>query len=54
MSDGKVLSKLDVRFRSDARKHTYGWTVRGKAKAGLTPARFVEIYESQGFRRVAP
>jgi hypothetical protein len=54
MSDGSVLEKSDVRFKPDqydpgGRRHSYGWTVKGKVKAGLTPRQFVEIYEKRGF-----
>ena len=46
MSDGAVLEKLDVRFRDDGRKHSYGWKVRGKLKAGLTAADYARIYRA--------
>lgn len=49
MSDGKILEKLDVRFRPDqfdpkGRYHSYGWKVSGTLKAGVDPARWLEIY----------
>lgn len=59
MSDGKILEKLDVRFRPFAswdpptgRPHSYGWKVFGKAKARLTAERFVEVYAKAGFTQV--
>lgn len=48
MSDGKVLEKLDVWFRGDNRFHSYGWKVKGRLKAGITPARWLEIYTAPG------
>jgi len=50
MSDGKILSKRDVRFKSDGRKHSYGWTVKAKVKADVTPERFRAAYERAGYR----
>jgi hypothetical protein len=53
MSDGKILEKLDVRFRPSpncswedpkGRRHSYGWKVHGTLKAGLTKDDFVRIY----------
>lgn len=52
MSDRKFLSKEDVRFRSDGRKHSYGWKVKGKLKAEVSTERFVEIYTKIGYTRV--
>lgn len=54
MSDRKILSKWDVRFRADnmypnGRPHSYGWNVRGKAKAGVDAAKFREIYLKAGY-----
>ncbi len=49
MSDGKILRKRDVVFRSDGTKHSYGWKVFGKAKAGVTAERFAEVYLSHGY-----
>jgi len=54
MSDGVVLEKRDVRFRPSGlswedpagERHTYAWKVRGKLKAGLTPADFTRIYQA--------
>jgi hypothetical protein len=55
MSDGKVLEKLDVRFRpspnapwEDPRgeKHSYGWKVHGKLKTGKTADDYARIYEA--------
>lgn len=53
MSDEKVLTKMDVVFRADGKKHSYGWKDSGKKiKAGLTVAEFSSVYESQGYVRV--
>lgn len=49
MSDGSIMEKRDVKFRSDNRRHSYGWSVLGKAKAGLTPRQFADIYAKRGF-----
>jgi len=49
MSDGAVLRKLDVRFKFDGRKHSYGWKNYAKAKPGLTPERFVEVFTARGY-----
>lgn len=56
MSNGKVLEKLDVIFHPNffdllGRKHSYGWKVKGKIKAGLTVEDFVAIYEKSGFTK---
>lgn len=51
MDDGKILKKMDVVFRSDNRKHSYGWKVTATLKAGVTTERFVEIYEKLGFTK---
>jgi hypothetical protein len=56
MSDRTILEKRDVRFRPDrfdvdGRRHSYGWTVRGRAKEGVDAAKFQAIYEKQGFTR---
>lgn len=53
-SDRTILEKRDVRFQPDrfdpeGRRHSYGWTVRGKAKEGVDAAKFREIYEKNGF-----
>ena len=37
----------------EGRKHSYGWTVKGKAKEGLTAERFVEVYKALGYVQVA-
>jgi len=57
MSDGKILEKWDVRFRPhmsydppEGNFHSYGWKVYGKAKAGLTAERFIEVYVKAGYR----
>ena len=49
MSDNTVLEKRDVTFRSDGRKHTWGWKVRGKLKAGATPAQWEAAYRAKGY-----
>ena len=56
MSDGKILEKRDVVFKPkfdwdspQGRRHTWGWKVKGKAKEGLTPERFAEIYSKIGY-----
>lgn len=55
MSDGSILEKRDVRFRPtpncswedpQGRRYSYGWKLRGKIKAGLTPADFARIYSA--------
>ena len=58
MHNGRVLEKLDVRFRPDAfepagRFHSYGWKVKGKLAAGKTPKTFRTAYERAGWRVVA-
>ena len=55
MDDGNILEKRDVRFKPiaglEGSKHSYGWKVLGKAKPGLTPERFVEIYVEKGYAK---
>jgi len=51
MSDGAVLKKLDIRFKSDGSKHSYGWKNYAKAKPGFTAERFVEIFTTKGYTR---
>lgn len=55
MSDGTVLEKIDVRFRPSpncswegpqGRRHSYGWKVSGKLKAGKTAEDFRAIYSA--------
>lgn len=51
MSDGTVLEKRDVQFQPDwldkaGRKHSYGWKVYGKLKAGLTADDFTRIFSA--------
>lgn len=55
MSDGTILEKLDVRFRPSpncswedpkGRRHSYGWKVHGKLKAGVTADDFARVYSS--------
>lgn len=60
MSDGKIMRKRDVRFKastySPAKKHSYGWKVLAKLKAGLDPVesieRFAQSYEAKGYVQV--
>lgn len=57
MSDGNILSKETVRWRPGTSNldygakptHDYGWKVKGKIKAGLTPEDFVRININKGF-----
>lgn len=51
MSDGTILVKSDVQFRSDPKPHSYGWKVKGKAKAGMTAEAFAEVYVKAGYAR---
>lgn len=48
MSDGSILEKTDVRFQpgpyDEGRRHSYGWKLVGKLKAGKTPQDFADIY----------
>jgi hypothetical protein len=51
MSDGTILEKLDVKFQPDwldktGRRHSYGWKVHGKLKAGITAADFARVYSA--------
>lgn len=52
MTDGTVLEKHDVLFRPGpfdypgSRRHSYGWKVAAKLKAGKTAADFVAIYQA--------
>lgn len=55
MSDRTILEKRDVRFQPDwldkeGRFYSYGWKVKGKAKEGVTPEKFIEIYSKAGFK----
>lgn len=62
MSDGKILEKLDVRFRPDGctwddargRLHSYGWKVHGTLKPGITSAEFTRIYTAPSSKTGAP
>src|SRR5437016_10851712 len=54
MSNGRVLSKLDVRFKPDqyepnGRLHSYGWKVKGKLAAGKTAESFEAAYCKAGW-----
>lgn len=51
MSDGVILEKIDVVFRSDGKKHSYGWKVRSKVKESVTPEKFVAVFEKKGYAR---
>lgn len=48
MTDGAILEKTDVVFKSDGKKHSYGWKVVF-AKAGVTPEKFVSHYVARGY-----
>ena len=49
MSDGTLLEKSDARW-PDGQKHSWGWTRRGKAKAGLTSSEWCAQYEHKGWK----
>lgn len=51
MSDGTILEKVDVRFKSDGSRHSYGWKAKGKAKKGLTAEQFVEVFAKAGYTK---
>lgn len=51
MSDRTILEKRDVVFRSDGKRHSYGWKVRTKVKEGVTAEKFIEVYTKLGFAR---
>ncbi len=58
MHNGRVLRKLDVRFRSDAftpepRFHSYGWKLWGRLAADKTPETFRAAHEWAGWRVVS-
>lgn len=48
MSDGSILRKYDVRWRSDSKRHSYGWKVLGK-KPLLTVEAFRSHYSKLGY-----
>ena len=48
MSDRTVLKKVDYKH-ADGMKHSTGWKVEGKAKEGVTPERFAELYAAHGY-----
>ncbi len=57
-SDRTILKKLDVRFTSDGRRHSYGWKKYGKMKepgVGEHPEapmqKFIEAFEKVGYTR---
>lgn len=55
MSDNKVLEKRDVRFKPDSihpegQRHSYGWTVRGKLKAGFAPEVWRDRHVEKGWQ----
>jgi len=52
MSNGRILRRLDVRFRPDAydpkgRLHSYGWKVYGKCKRDVDAVR--ALFVKRGF-----
>jgi hypothetical protein len=57
MSDGNILSRRVIRWRPGSSNlnyggkptHDYGWKVKGKIRAGLTPEDFVRINQDKGF-----
>jgi hypothetical protein len=49
MSDGKILEKRDVQFRSDGQKHSYGWKIRPRTKKDMTVEAFVAACEKAGY-----
>lgn len=49
MSDGVVLTKRDVVFREDNRRHTYNWTVYRKLRPSVTAEQFVATFEKAGY-----
>lgn len=44
MENGRVLKRRVVRFKSDGRKHDYGWKLAGHVKPGVTVKRIVTRY----------
>jgi len=52
MSDGTLLQKCDVIFRSDGKRHSYGWIVRGKVDPGLTVEQWLELRARLGYKQV--
>lgn len=56
MSDGTVLSKHDVRFRVDNRRHSYGWKKVQRLPTKDAPevrrAAFVAFFAKRGFKEV--
>jgi hypothetical protein len=49
MSDRTILVKDDCVFRSDNRRHTWGWKVKSKAKAGVSAEQFIAAYAKAGY-----
>lgn len=52
MDDGSVLQKLDVHFRSDDRRHSYGWKLLRGRVPGWDRAqadRLAEQFTSKGY-----
>jgi hypothetical protein len=52
MSDGKVMSKLDVRFKPSTfephgRNYSYGWKIAGTKKAEVTMQAYEEMVKRQ-------
>ncbi len=51
MSDGVILKKRDIRFRSDGRVYNYGWKSFGRFKDTVSE-RFTSAFEKVGYKRV--
>lgn len=51
MSDGNILRKRDVWFRSDGRYHSYGWKVLKRLHAHDDIDGAIADYEKKGFTR---
>jgi len=49
VDSGRVLKKRVVRFRSDGRRHDYGWKVAGRVSANATVEQVVEYYKKHGW-----
>lgn len=51
MSDHTLLKKIDVVFKSDGKKHSYGWKKIGKAKPTHTAMTLEAFYKKLGYVR---
>jgi hypothetical protein len=56
MSDRSILKKHDVKFKPTpfnpaGYKHSYGWTISAKLKAGADLVKLQAYYEARGFER---